>query len=494
MRSVIIILTLSIGAFLYFLVDHKPEFLSKEEQEAVSIADKFLDFSTNRHNSFLADPNTLSKANLIFGVDLTGGHREKYLDHMKAHAKFLHGLKEAPSREKVAWALNEIGLAIVKIEKSGKMESPLPLGTLKSWQKTLLPVHMNWMNSTVNKRNTSDISPRELSSENRQQQNRNEQPFSRELWKAVKDSHGSGLTKQEAISLYIGRMSKMAADGLPAAQYGMGTLHYNGEGVPVDFQQAMSWWIKASEQGHADAQYWAARCYLLGKGVPKDNNKAIVYLEKSSAQGHAYAQNLLGKIFFTGISVPKNYKKALPLLTMAAENDMAAAQTSLGWVFRNGLGTTKNIETSMTWFRRAAENEEPEALHMMGLFYLYGNELPQDHLKAINLLTRSAQQGFLDAQFNLGTIYLNGKGIPKNASEASMWFRKAADKGHLKSLHNLVIFITRALVLRRIIMKHVSCTSTLQIKTSPPLNTLLQPCTIMAKVAQKISTKLFRGI
>jgi len=48
---------------------------------------------------------------------------------------------------------------------------------------------------------------------------------------------------------------RMAAEqGYAVAQYNLGVMYANGEGVPKDVQKAAKWHRKAAEQGHADAQ------------------------------------------------------------------------------------------------------------------------------------------------------------------------------------------------------------------------------------------------
>ena len=39
-----------------------------------------------------------------------------------------------------------------------------------------------------------------------------------------------------------------------AAQYNLALMYYKGEGGARDPKQAVVWWTKAAEQGHADAQ------------------------------------------------------------------------------------------------------------------------------------------------------------------------------------------------------------------------------------------------
>jgi hypothetical protein len=47
-------------------------------------------------------------------------------------------------------------------------------------------------------------------------------------------------------------------------------------GVPQDYRQAADWYRKAAEQGLAEAQYGLGFLYHNGNGVPKDETQATV--------------------------------------------------------------------------------------------------------------------------------------------------------------------------------------------------------------------------
>jgi TPR repeat protein len=46
----------------------------------------------------------------------------------------------------------------------------------------------------------------------------------------------------------------LAEQGLASAQFNLGRMYYNGEGVPQDSKTAVKWFRRAAEQGHAGAQ------------------------------------------------------------------------------------------------------------------------------------------------------------------------------------------------------------------------------------------------
>jgi TPR repeat protein len=60
--------------------------------------------------------------------------------------------------------------------------------------------------------------------------------------------------------------------------------------------------------------------YYDGKNAPRDLNQALSYFEKASLQGHAQAQFKLGTMFFHGEGVQANNIQAYIVLKMAAVN------------------------------------------------------------------------------------------------------------------------------------------------------------------------------
>ena len=46
----------------------------------------------------------------------------------------------------------------------------------------------------------------------------------------------------------------LAEQGYASAQYNLGQMYTNGEGVPQDYTEAVKWYRLAAEQGYADAQ------------------------------------------------------------------------------------------------------------------------------------------------------------------------------------------------------------------------------------------------
>ena len=56
-----------------------------------------------------------------------------------------------------------------------------------------------------------------------------------------------------------------------------------------DYAEAVKWWRKAAEQGHAQGQYNLAVMYGDGKGVSQDYAEAVKWYRKAAEQEYAKA-------------------------------------------------------------------------------------------------------------------------------------------------------------------------------------------------------------
>ena len=65
----------------------------------------------------------------------------------------------------------------------------------------------------------------------------------------------------------------MAGDSI--AQYSLGVLYSDDDGVARDYVAAENWWRKSAEAGHAQAQHNLALVYANGTGMPRNYPEAV---------------------------------------------------------------------------------------------------------------------------------------------------------------------------------------------------------------------------
>ena len=228
----------------------------------------------------------------------------------------------------------------------------------------------------------------------------------------------------------------LAEQGDASAQYNLGVMYSNGEGVPQDYAKAVKWYRKAAEQGNADAQNNLGIMYRNGEGVPQDDAKAPQWWRKAAEQGNAKAQYNLGLMYDNGRGVPQDYAKAVKWYRKAAEQGNADAQNNLGIMYRNGEGVPQDDAKAPQWWRKAAEQGNAKAQYNLGLMYDNGRGVPQDYAKAVKWYRKAAEQGNADAQFFLGFMYDAGRGVPEDYVRAHMWYNLAAAQGDKTATKN----------------------------------------------------------
>ncbi|MGB9197426.1 MAG: GAF domain-containing protein [Terriglobales bacterium] len=78
---------------------------------------------------------------------------------------------------------------------------------------------------------------------------------------------------------------KLAEQGDADAEWQLGILYHNGDGVPKDDAIAVQWFERAAEQGYVNAQSTLGAYYEAGRGVPQDFSKAYTWSVLALAQG-----------------------------------------------------------------------------------------------------------------------------------------------------------------------------------------------------------------
>ena len=290
-------------------------------------------------------------------------------------------------------------------------------------------------------------------------------------WDFSRDVEEMEEDDAEAVKWY----RRAAEAGHIEAQYWLGYMYANGEGVEEDDAEAVKWYRLAAEGGHPEAQdvlvqkgedaydaddyataltEWTplaeagnaqaqtalGEMYLYGKGVPQNFAEAAKWYRLAAESGHTEAQNTLGKI------------AEIASIQIAAEAGDAEAQYTLGKEYDDytylhnvcflGFGEVSCrpdpyrfdldfAEEAVKWYRRAAEQGHTLAQNTLAEMYRYGTGgVEQDGSEAVKWYRLAAGAGDADAPYNLGLMYSWGQGVAENDAEAEKWFRLAAEQGH----------------------------------------------------------------
>jgi TPR repeat protein len=188
---------------------------------------------------------------------------------------------------------------------------------------------------------------------------------------ALDDARAS-LAKQDFASA-AAKFQEAVDQGDPEALAIMGTMYYEGIGVPYDEEKAFQLNMKAAEQGRVDAQFHLAEAYAQRSTKTPDREL------REEEIGEA-------RRWFTAASAGAKPK---------------------------------------------AEAGDPLGQWILGEFYTVAwGGFPRDFVKSVAWLTKAAEQNVVSAQFKLGMAYESGQGVQSDPLKAREWYMKAAQAGH----------------------------------------------------------------
>jgi len=243
---------------------------------------------------------------------------------------------------------------------------------------------------------------------------------------------GWGAQAEEGIQKMgpdISALQAKAEKGDPDAQCALGIMFAKG-GAPKDQAEAVRWYRKAAEQGHAKGQYLLGYILALGRGVRPDSAEALRWVRKSAEQGYSYAELEFGLMCVMGDNnVPKDATEGLARIRKAAEQGNVQAQASLAHFLHTGQGVPKDRAEALKWYRKAAEQAWAPTQCTFAKMFADGDGVPKDLAEARQWYRKAADQGDSQAQLNLGMMFADGMGVPTNTVNAYMWFDLAAARG-----------------------------------------------------------------
>jgi TPR repeat protein len=255
--------------------------------------------------------------------------------------------------------------------------------------------------------------------------------------------------KPNDVAAALSELKPLAEQGNADAQFNLGSLYYQGRGVPQDYDEAVRWMRKAAEQGHVFAQATLGSIYAEGvQGmIQKDYPQALMWLVFAAAQGDVEAMELrdamASRMTPTQIAEaqklarefkpPDVYTKTLQELKARGDQGDADAQFKVGLMYYLGQGVLRDYLEALAWFKKAARQDNPYAQYNVGYMYEKGEGTPQDYVEAAKYYRQAAQRGNRLAQYTLGYLYEKGQGVLQDEIQALMWYNLAATQGETKA-------------------------------------------------------------
>ena len=297
------------------------------------------------------------------------------------------------------------------------------------------------------------------------QKNENEKIFIKDSKKSngtIKQNTNSQVNSNISLEQFITKIKNSAEQGDSEAQFMLGVMYYNGDGVKQDFKEAFKWFKKSALQNNKYAECNLGAMYALGQGVKIDATNAIKWLNKSGEDGYTPAYYNLGKIYlakdikksiyyfkkiespesfydianiyYMGGEIPKDYKSAI---YWYKKTNYPYAYFVIGQIYKEGgFGIQKDYEKYIEWdnkYNNRDRDEESQPptnyITMIGYKGLSKNKLNQ----FLNTLNISANNGDSEAQYWLANIYSKEELLEKDYRKALDLYTKSAENDNEKA-------------------------------------------------------------
>lgn len=169
-------------------------------------------------------------------------------------------------------------------------------------------------------------------------------------------------TPDPKLQLAIKALNQAVSKGNAEAQFRLGMLYANGEGVALDHGKAATLIQAAAKQKHPTAQTTLGWLYANGYGVEQDEARARTWYQRAAELGDIKGQYTLGTIYrFGQLGVEKDGAQAVHWYLQAANQGLAAAQFALGRLLMDGKLVEKDEETALQWLSLAHLNGSSKA-------------------------------------------------------------------------------------------------------------------------------------
>ncbi len=122
-----------------------------------------------------------------------------------------------------------------------------------------------------------------------------------------------------------------------------------------DFTKSYELLLPLGEENNAEAQFLLGSLYINGQGVEKDDNKGLSWIMKSARQGYDQARLRAFSIYFE----------------LASRGD-ASAMYNLGYMWLHGWGGEQDPDVGIGWLESAAKNGHVHSAKVLSGIYAEG--------------------------------------------------------------------------------------------------------------------------
>jgi TPR repeat protein len=273
-------------------------------------------------------------------------------------------------------------------------------------------------------------------------------------------------------------VSGLADGGHAVAQFRLARMYETADGVVQNLGDAVHWYRRAAQLGHAPSQARLGLLYSIeppppagvtpdgledaqpggsaaevvprlgeallasfphGVSVKQDLAEAAKWNRLAAEAGVAEAQARFGHQLAAGQGVGQDLKLAEHYLRAAAAQADATGQAGLGILLAGGYGPCEAADDAEAarWLQLAVEGGNSAAQYWLGQLKLREAAPGEDPRPGLRLLKRAAAQGQTAALYELGMAFWRGDSGATDSSAAETWLRRASARGSLEAMRAL---------------------------------------------------------
>jgi TPR repeat protein len=213
------------------------------------------------------------------------------------------------------------------------------------------------------------------------------------------------------------------------AQVQVGISFEEGNGVPIDYDEAYKWYRKAASKGSNEAYYRVGRCFEFGYSVEKNWDSALEWYLSSATTGYLPAISKMIKLNEANEEEQQKW-----ILSGVKNNDPYS-------FYRYGLIIEKtDPERALELYKKAQSTDDSIARGIFSIISLRQEYPFYEKSTSINNLINAAEMGDPRCQVFLGWLYEFGSIVPKSVNKAFELYESASQKNEILSFYNLSRF------------------------------------------------------
>ena len=272
-------------------------------------------------------------------------------------------------------------------------------------------------------------------------------------------------------SVAFSEYESLAQRGSAEAQFALGAMYQQGLGVEANESWTVTWYRRASEQGHTEA---GARLRAIYAGTDSDrvvsqapdgiSNGIVDAASDEMAAGEIAADATLA-VHSNDTTIPENTDAlaATGTVTATPRNTMVAklgggVKSLFGRLVRQkksgeipkpgapvveldtGVNADAVLEAAEAEVTQGSDQNTRQKVVEIEIAKVAKVALVQeDYITAFELFSILAARGDAEAQLHLGYLHSAGAGVSREPAEAARWYRAAAAQGNAEAQYALAV-------------------------------------------------------